>query len=289
MNNIDKNLQFKPTNEECNTINYLDLSIHRKDKNLDLSIYRKPTSTDTCIHQLSNHPNEHKAAAFRYYIHRMQILPITSEAKHKEWNTILTIARSNGYPKHWLNKIRNKMTNKTQNSEPKTQDNNKKWITFKYFSPIVRRISNLFKDTNLKIAFKPYNTIKQQLTEKKNSKNPSGIYKLQRNTCKDVYVGLSGRDINTRYKEHIQYIRTNNPISAYATHILNNRHEYGTANNTVQILKKCDKGIRMNCWEAMFIQAYHQEGTLITEQQVNEHNPLLELGNLELTIQTQNN
>ena len=115
---------------------------------------------------------------------------------------------------------------------------NKKWKTIKYFSPIVRRITNLFKDTNLNIAFKPFNTIKQQLTEKKDNKNPSGLYKLQCNTCKDVYIGQLGRDINIRYKEHIRYIRTNNPTSAYATHILNKNHEYGSANNTVQILKK---------------------------------------------------
>ena len=70
------------------------------------------------------------------------------------------------------------MANKIQNNDPRTQDN-KKWIAFKYFSPIIRRISNLFKDTNLKITFKPCNTIKQQLTEKKNTNNPSSIYKLQ--------------------------------------------------------------------------------------------------------------
>ena len=153
--------------------------------------------------------------------------------------------------------------------------------------PIIR-ISNLFKDTNLKVAFKPCNTIKHQLSEKENNKNPSGIYKLQCNTCKDVYIGQSSRDINTRYKEHIRYIRTNNPISAYATHILNNKHEYGTAHSTIQILKKCDKRIRMNSWESMFIQTYHQEGTLIMEQQVSEHNPLFELMNHKPTIQTQN-
>ena len=96
INNIHKNLHFKPTNEEHNTISYLDLLIHRNDNNLDLSIYRKPTSTDICIHYLSNHPNKHKTAAFRYYIHRMQTLPITSVAKHKEWDTILTTARNNG-------------------------------------------------------------------------------------------------------------------------------------------------------------------------------------------------
>ena len=176
----------------------MDLTICREDKNLDLNIYRKPTSTDTCFHQLSNHPNEHKAAAFRYYIHRMQSLPISEEAKQKEWNTILNIGRNNGYPKHWLNNIREKMANRTHNKEPKTPDK-KKWITFKYFSPAIRRISNLFKDTNLKIAFRPHNTIKQQMTTKENNINPSDIYRLQCNTCKNTC-----RPIWQRHKHPLQ-------------------------------------------------------------------------------------
>ena len=109
INKIDENLQFKPTIEERNKISYLDLTIHRNNNSLDLSIYRKPTSTDICIHYLSNHPNEHKTAAFRYHIHRMLNFPITNDAKQREWETILTMARNNGYPRHLINTIKNKM------------------------------------------------------------------------------------------------------------------------------------------------------------------------------------
>jgi hypothetical protein len=97
------------------------------------------------------------------------------------------------------------------------------------------------------------NTIQQQLTEKQNYSNPSGIYKLTCNACNGVYVGQSGRTINIRYKEHIRYIRTNNSTSAYVAHILENRHEYGTRENTLQLLKACQKGTRMNCWEALYV------------------------------------
>ena len=93
---------------------------------------------------------------------------------------------------------------------------------------------------------------------------------MQRRVCRTIW--------------HIRYIRTNNTTSAYATHILNNRHEYGNASNTIQLLNKCNKGTRMNCWEAMYIHAYHQERTLLAEQQVTEHNPLFDLGNLETLI-----
>jgi len=106
----------------------------------------------------------------------------------------------------------------------------KKWVTFSYHSPLIRKITNLFKHTNLNIALHATNTIHQELADKINS---SGIYELKCNTWSNSYVGLSGR-LATRHKEHTQYIRTSNPISAYALHILNNRHEYGTAEETMQ-------------------------------------------------------
>ena len=87
------------------------------------------------------------------------------------------------------------------------------------------------------------------------------------------YVGQSGRPI-TRHKEHIRYIKNNNPASAYAIHILNNRHEYGTTENTLQLIKPCRKSSKMNHWENMYIQIYRQNSKLIEEQQVSEINPL---------------
>jgi len=49
INKIDKNLQFKMSTEESNTINYLDITIHRNNNNMDISIYRKTTGTATTI------------------------------------------------------------------------------------------------------------------------------------------------------------------------------------------------------------------------------------------------
>ena len=73
-------------------------------------------------------------------------------------------------------------------------------------------------------------------------------------TCNNVYVGQPGRYINIRHKEKIRYIRTNNPLCAYALHILQNRYECGTIADTLQLLKTCRKSTRMNCWEALYMQ-----------------------------------
>jgi hypothetical protein len=108
--------------------------------------------------------------------------------------------------------------------------------------------------------------------------NPSGIYELR---CNKSYVGQSGRSIKIRYKEHIRYIRTNNPTSAYAAHILENRHEYGKEEQTLTLLRQCRKGLRMDAWEHFFIQTMHQQGRLIQDQHANDPNPLY------LLLQTQ--
>jgi hypothetical protein len=88
--------------------------------------------------------------------------------------------------------------------------------------------------------------------------------------------GTVWQPITTRHKEHVRYIKNNNPASAYVVHILNNRHEYGTTENTLQLIKPCRKSSKMNYWENMYIQIYRQYGKLIEEQQVNKINPLFE-------------
>jgi hypothetical protein len=45
MINIDKNLECVLSEEENNTINYLDLSIHRNTNTIGIGIYRKPIHT----------------------------------------------------------------------------------------------------------------------------------------------------------------------------------------------------------------------------------------------------
>jgi hypothetical protein len=97
----------------------------------------------------------------------------------------------------------------------------------------------------------------KKLTEKPINTNPSGIYKIKCNSCNNAYIGQSAISITIRHKEHTRYIRTNKPISAYVLHILNNRHEYGTAEETLELLKPCNKGTRMKCWEAFYMQAFH--------------------------------
>jgi hypothetical protein len=99
---------------------------------------------------------------------------------------------------------------------------NTKWATFTYISPLIRRITNLFKHTNVRIAYKCNSTILHLSKPTNKATLPSSpydrsvIYKLTRMTCDKAYVGQTNRNLKQRYKEHTRYIKNNNPQSAYA-------------------------------------------------------------------------
>ena len=288
INNIDKNLQFKLSTEENNIINYLDTSIHGNNTSLDIGVYRKPTATGTVIHITSNHPHEQKISVFNCYTNRMITVPATKKSRQEEWKTILAIAENNGYSTDMICNLKNKIICRKQ-KQNQQQDNKtilcKKLVAFTHLSPLIRCVTSLFKQTNLKAAFRAINTIQQQLSDKQIYNNPSGIHKLKCNTCNRAYVGQTGRAINIRYKEHTRCIRTNNSTSVHAAHILENRHEYSMTDDTLQLLKTCQKGSHMNCWEVLYIQAYHQQKVLIAEQQVSNTNSFFELANITSTSQ----
>jgi hypothetical protein len=67
-NLIHSSIKLSPTQEENGNINFLDLNINLKPPHLEMDIYRKHNTTDKTINFQSNHPIEHKIAAFRYHI-----------------------------------------------------------------------------------------------------------------------------------------------------------------------------------------------------------------------------
>jgi len=71
-------------------------------------------------------------------------------------------------------------------------------------------------------------------------------------TCNKTYVRQTGRNLKLRYHEQIQYIKNNNPQSAYAMHI-NHRNHSGAMQDTMDRIMATQKGTRMNCWESYSI------------------------------------
>jgi len=111
-------------------------------------------------------------AAYRYLINRMLSLPLSTERRIAEWQKIRTIANNNKFSIHHIAKLRAEIQGKPQMNTTNNSNNNK-WATFTYHSSKVRKITNPFKQTGIKIAFKSTNTL-QQLTKTQNPRNKAG-------------------------------------------------------------------------------------------------------------------
>jgi len=79
-----------------------------------------------------------------------------------------------------------------------------------------------------------------------------------------------------RFQEHIRYIRSDNPQSAFTLYILQNQHEYGHMNNIMTLLKPLSIPNTLIPYEQYYIQALYQESKLIPEQYPGETNPLFQ-------------
>ena len=66
--------------------------------------------------------------------------------------------------------------------------------------------------------------------------------------------------------EHIRYIKTNSPQSAYPQHILHNQHECGILAESMTLLKPLQHKSMLLPFEQFHIQSLHQAGKLIPEQ-----------------------
>ena len=202
-------------------MNYLYLSIHRNNSNLQLRIYRKPTQKTPTIHFTSNNPLEHKLATYNFYIDRMLPTPVTEHAKQQEWNTVCTIAINNGFPLQMVHNLKNKIVRTQETKNIPIQTQRKKWITFTYHSPLIHKVTNLFKSTNLNIAFRKFSAIYNQIYNRspQNKMNASGIYRLQCRTCNKSYDGQTERSVEIRHREHVKIHKNKQSLSQH-THCI---------------------------------------------------------------------
>ena len=170
----------------------------------------------------------------------MSNLPLSKQNQKKEWQTILAIARNNSFPANKIIKLRKQIEHKRNRQETITNPEKKdKWTTFTYYSPLIRKITNLLKNTDIPITLKSSNSLRLTNAEKKSKTQEykcRGIYALTCKTCNHKYIGQTSRDLNKRFQEHVRYIKKNNPQSAFAQHILHNRHEYGTIEEIMKLV-----------------------------------------------------
>jgi len=131
-------------------------------------------------------------------------------------------------------------------------DNYKKRVTFNFNSPLVRKIANVFRDTLWHKTCRRTNTTGYFMRD-------SNKLFLHLNIMASIGWNalLKPCIFRTHWKESnnsFQWIfhihqKTINSRSVYALRILQNRREYGTVHSTVELMKLCEKKLKLYCCE----------------------------------------
>ena len=147
-------------------------------------------------------------------------------------------------------------TTKKQTMTTHTEIPSQKWATLTYVGKETTFITNLFKKTNVKIAFRTSNTIQKLLMHKQqiaDIHSQSGVYKLTCPDCGKAYVGQTGRNFATRFNEHKNAFRAASHSSNFTKHLIEHTHSFGPVHNTMQILHLQKKGAHLNTIERFYI------------------------------------
>jgi hypothetical protein len=154
-------MQFTIETEIENRLNFLDINIHRMQRNLQFGIYRKPTATDIMIHNQSCHPSEHKWSGIAHLMNRLRTYPV--ENKLEEKNIIEHLLIANRFHQN-VTDILNRQKQEKIEEEPTQEPNKKEWVTFTYMGKETRNITKLFKKFNMNIAWRTTNTLEQHIS-----------------------------------------------------------------------------------------------------------------------------
>ena len=159
-NALHPKLQFTAEIEEDCTLNYLALSICRTPTGLRTAIYRKPRFTDTIIPYTSNHPIQHKYAAFRYLYNRLNSYNLQQSEHQDELNLIYNILHNNTFP---IKPHKPETPNPNKQAPPHSTQ---KCANFTYTGKETSYITSIFKRTDLKISFSTTQTLAKILSQK---------------------------------------------------------------------------------------------------------------------------
>jgi hypothetical protein len=190
-------------------------------------------------------------------MHTLTPAVIAMKTKRMEHNT--THTKANNFSHTLIQKLNSHIQHNLNapNWNINTIHNSKNWMTFTYYSPVIQKITSLFKHTKVNITVcnsnTIYNLIKPKIHSTIDQYTNSGVYELICATCKPFYVGQTSQSFKQRYCEHMRYIKRNDPQLVYALHILNNTHEYEPTDNIISLLKQVNRDPLMNSFEQFYI------------------------------------
>ena len=250
VNALVPSINFTLESEKNNTLPFLDVLVHRCDRDFKFEIYRKPTNINSFIHNFSNHENKIKKSVFiTMFLRTLNI--VSPEFFDKEINNIYEIGYKHKYDKIFLDKCFSSAKKTFYNTKKDTKKDLCNTLVLPFYEKFVN-MPNLCRKLNLNVVFSYKNKNSNILIRNTPNFNNKGVvYKINCNSCQKYYIGNTGRDLEQRVKEHKQAIVSKNTNNALFLHYLDTGHNFNF--NEVDIVSKCSHYKKRNLIESYFI------------------------------------
>lgn len=272
LNSINSKINFTIEKEQNNTLNFLDLTVSRRNNKFEYNIYRKPTTTDVTIPASSNQSNKIKLSVWHSLIHRLINVPLSKDNFNVELNIIKSMAINNGYSVKIIDNIlKRKIKRQTQKMLYCGLDKRKDSTNFCSLN-FINNVSPYIKNRISKFNINVIETNKTKLSSllvnnksKTDKLDRSGVYQLECKNCDAIYIGQCGRAIKNRILEHKRSIDFKQKTSGFSEHCVSQKHELHDDN--IKVLHFAEKSKKLSYFENLEIRKALKKNKNLTNNQ----------------------
>lgn len=266
-NEFHERLNFTVEMETNNKLKFLDMTLQRNDGKI-MKVWTPKQENGRYLDFLSESPFQHKCNTAIALIDRAIKLTDATE-RHKTIGTVKQILLKNHYPQWFINKMLQKRTHKHYNSlqsESSADNGETKFVSTPYIPCLSEKLAKILKKHGVTLAYKPRdkvkNTVFSQLKDvipKEKTKNV--VYAVPCGTDDGkVYVGQTGRMLETRITEHRSNIRKKEAKTGLVQHHLDEGHNFDF--DRTRILERIENQESRTLAEAFHIKLLGNEATV---------------------------
>ena len=237
-NSIHPRLQFTMEVGLENKLNFLDVTMILMDKHLIFDWFHKPTFSGRYLNYFSQHPMCQKRGTVLGLIDRV-ILLSHPKFQEKNFSLVIKILLDNNYPIDFIFKVLHERIKTLIHKSNSPLNSNKynpvsnpvSFFTIPYIPNFSEKFNNIARQLDVRLSYHSLNKLNKIIKTHKdplpNSSQSNVVYKIDCRDCDASYVGQTGRQLNTRIKEHKNHITRNNSSKSVITeHRLNHGHDF---------------------------------------------------------------
>ncbi|XP_071478008.1 uncharacterized protein, partial [Diadema antillarum] len=222
LNEQHSNISFTVETEHNHSLPFLDVLVTKTNAGtFSHQVYRKPTHTDRYLHYRSFHHPAVRQSVPNALVRRAHQISDKEHLRQELEHITDTLTTINQYPKHKINTQAPSHPNQAAKEQPITT------VNLPYLGATSHKLQRIFKSANIQVRHTSSNKLHNSLHSHKD-KHPKhkqpGVYRIPCE-CGKVYIGETGRSLETRLKEHKTcYRRSEWEKSAIVKHAQQSEH-----------------------------------------------------------------